>query len=76
MEVIILLILASLALAGLFLAIFVWATRSGQFEDTTTPALRILTDDLPPGPAGVATAAEPAAVSPDPSLKTQTQTHP
>lgn len=73
MEVIILLILASLALAGLFLAIFVWATRSGQFEDTTTPALRILTDDLPPGPA---TAAESAAVRPDPSLKTQTQTHP
>jgi len=48
MEVIIILILLSLALAGLFLTIFVWATKSGQFEDTTTPALRILADDAPP----------------------------
>jgi cbb3-type cytochrome oxidase maturation protein len=45
MEVLILLILASLLLAGAFLAVFIWASRSGQFEDTTTPALRILADD-------------------------------
>ncbi|MBX3748136.1 MAG: cbb3-type cytochrome oxidase assembly protein CcoS [Verrucomicrobiae bacterium] len=48
MEVILLLILASLMLALLFLGIFIWATRSGQFEDTTTPALRILADDPRP----------------------------
>ncbi len=47
MEVIVILILASLFLAGSFLAVFVWATRSGQFEDTTTPAMRILADDPP-----------------------------
>jgi len=45
MNVIILLILASLAVALLFLAGFVWAVRSGQFEDTLTPSLRVLAED-------------------------------
>lgn len=52
MEVIILLILVSLILAGAFLAVFVWATRSGQFEDTATPPLRMLLDDSPSAAAG------------------------
>lgn len=47
MTILILLILASLAVAGFFLGGFIWAVRSGQFDDTSTPALRILTDDLP-----------------------------
>ena len=45
MSVIVILILASLALAATFLAGFIWAVRSGQFEDTHTPALRVLFDD-------------------------------
>jgi cbb3-type cytochrome oxidase maturation protein len=49
MEAIVLLILASLALAGVFLGVFIWASRTGQFDDTTTPALRILMDDPPLG---------------------------
>ena len=54
MSVIVILILASLALALLFLGGFVWAVRSGQFEDTCTPSMRVLTDeqggkDRPPG---------------------------
>jgi nitrogen fixation-related uncharacterized protein len=28
-----------------FLAGFIWAVRSGQFEDTCTPAMRILSED-------------------------------
>ncbi|MGE3311338.1 MAG: cbb3-type cytochrome oxidase assembly protein CcoS [Limisphaerales bacterium] len=48
MEVLVLLIAASLTLAGGFLIVFFWATRTGQFEDTTTPALRMLTEDPPP----------------------------
>jgi cbb3-type cytochrome oxidase maturation protein len=28
-----------------FLAAFIWAVRSGQFEDVSTPAIRILFDD-------------------------------
>jgi cbb3-type cytochrome oxidase maturation protein len=45
MSVIILLILASLAVALLFLAGFIWAVRSGQYEDTLTPSMRVLTDE-------------------------------
>ena len=47
MAVIIVLILASLGVALLFLSGFIWAVRSGQYEDTCTPAMRILTDDVP-----------------------------
>ena len=45
MSVIFILILVSLALAGTFLLGFIWAVRNGQFEDTFTPSLRILTED-------------------------------
>lgn len=39
------LILASLALAIAFLGCFIWAVKSGQFEDTCTPSMRILAED-------------------------------
>ncbi len=45
MSVVIILIAASLAVALLFLAGFVWAVRSGQYEDTLTPSLRVLAED-------------------------------
>jgi cbb3-type cytochrome oxidase maturation protein len=45
MSVILILILASLGLALAFLAGFVWAVKSGQFEDTCTPSLRVLSED-------------------------------
>jgi cbb3-type cytochrome oxidase maturation protein len=45
MTVIILLIAAGGTVAGGFLAAFVWAVRSGQFDDTTSPALRVLVDE-------------------------------
>ena len=45
MSVVILLIIASLSVALLFLAGFVWAVRSGQYEDTLTPSLRVLAED-------------------------------
>jgi cbb3-type cytochrome oxidase maturation protein len=50
MSVILILILASLAVALAFLAAFVWAVKSGQFEDTCTPAMRILSEDETPKP--------------------------
>lgn len=37
----------SLLLACIFLVAYIWSVRSGQFEDTTTPAMRILPDDKP-----------------------------
>ena len=45
MNVILLLMLASLAVAALFLGGFIWAVRAGQFEDTGTPPLRMLAED-------------------------------
>ena len=45
MSVIFILILASLGVAVAFLGGFIWAVKSGQFEDTCTPAMRILSED-------------------------------
>ena len=47
MSVILILILASLAVALLFLGGFIWAVKSGQFDDTCTPSMRLLTEDEP-----------------------------
>ena len=47
MNVIVLLIVAGGAVAGGFLMAFVWAVRSGQFDDTATPPLRIIRNDTP-----------------------------
>lgn len=63
MSVLLLLIPLSVLIAAGFLAAFFWAVRSGQYEDTCTPALRILTEDAPamPRPGAAAAAARPAA---------------
>jgi cbb3-type cytochrome oxidase maturation protein len=45
MSVIIILILASLAVGLLFVGAFIWSVRSGQYEDTQTPAMRVLGDE-------------------------------
>jgi cbb3-type cytochrome oxidase maturation protein len=48
MSVILLLIPLSVIIATTFLAAFIWAVRSGQFEDTCTPSMRLLTEDRQP----------------------------
>ena len=45
MSVMFILILASLLVAIGFLAAFLWAVRSGQYEDKYTPSVRMLTDE-------------------------------
>jgi cbb3-type cytochrome oxidase maturation protein len=56
MEIIYLLIPLSLVLVGLIAWLFIWAIRSGQFDDMEGPAHRILMDnddivkDPEPGP--------------------------
>ena len=45
MSVVFLLITAGGVVAAGFLAAFAWAVRSGQFDDTHTPAVRILLDE-------------------------------
>ncbi|MDZ7694914.1 MAG: cbb3-type cytochrome oxidase assembly protein CcoS [Balneolaceae bacterium] len=45
MEVIFMLIGFSLLVALIFLGLFFWAVRSGQYDDPHTPPMRILFDD-------------------------------
>ena len=44
MSVIVILILISLTIAVIFLGIFLWSYKSGQFDDTYTPSIRMLFD--------------------------------
>ena len=45
MEIIILLIAISLSIALLFLGAFIWNMKSGQYDDTYGPSVRMLFDD-------------------------------
>jgi cbb3-type cytochrome oxidase maturation protein len=45
MSVIVILLLASISVAGLFLAAFLWSVKSGQFSDEISPPLRMLLDN-------------------------------
>ncbi len=45
MIVIFLLIPLSIVIAICFLAAFIWAVRSGQYEDTCTPSMRLLLEE-------------------------------
>jgi len=48
MEVMYLLIAFSLIIASGFLGAFIWAVRSGQYDDRDTPSRRMLIDDILP----------------------------
>jgi cbb3-type cytochrome oxidase maturation protein len=45
MDVVFVLLPLALLVAGIMLGLFVWAVRSGQYDDLETPAVRILLDD-------------------------------
>jgi len=44
-NILFLLIGVSLFAALIFLVLFIWAIKSGQFEDSYTPSVRVLFDD-------------------------------
>jgi cbb3-type cytochrome oxidase maturation protein len=48
MSVMYILVPVTLVVIGCAVAAYVWAARKGQFDDLSTPALRILHDDEPP----------------------------
>ncbi len=48
MSVILILIIIGVLVAGGFLAGFIWAVKSGQYDDTHSPAVRMLFDDVKP----------------------------
>ncbi|PCJ21337.1 MAG: cbb3-type cytochrome oxidase assembly protein CcoS [Candidatus Cloacimonadota bacterium] len=45
MNIIILLLVASLSVAIIFLIAFIWAVKDEQYNDCQTPAIRMLFDD-------------------------------
>ena len=47
MSVIIILLIVSISVAGLFLLAFIWSVKTGQFHDEISPAVKILFDDRP-----------------------------
>jgi cbb3-type cytochrome oxidase maturation protein len=65
MSVIIILMLASLAVGLVFVGAFVWSVRSGQYEDTLTPGMRVLADDAAVPDSPVTAAGKAAAVKPE-----------
>ena len=47
MSVLFVLVPVALLLVGIFVAAYAWSSRSGQFDDLTTPAMRALHEDEP-----------------------------
>jgi len=47
MSVIIILLIASISVAAVFLFAFIWSVKNGQFHDEISPAVRILFEDKP-----------------------------
>ena len=47
MGMIYIMLIVSLCLAVFFLGIFLWATKTGQYDDNYSPSVRILFEDEP-----------------------------
>lgn len=47
MSVLFVLVPLAILLVAIFVGAYVWSTRSGQFDDLTTPAMRVVHDDVP-----------------------------
>lgn len=45
MNILVLLIAISLTIALIFLGVFIWSLKSGQYDDTYTPSVRMLFED-------------------------------
>jgi cbb3-type cytochrome oxidase maturation protein len=60
MDIIYFLIGTSVVIALLFFTAFIWSIRSGQYEDTYTPSVRMLFDPAPSQAPPASTHASPA----------------
>ena len=74
METIFVLLPLALLIAAIAVGFFIWAARTGQFDDLETPAVRILFDDEEPRrPAPAAPAAagagHPSTTPTDPARR-------
>ena len=50
MSVLFLLVPLAILLVAIFVGAYVWSTRTGQFDDLTTPAMRAVHDDASVSP--------------------------
>jgi cbb3-type cytochrome oxidase maturation protein len=48
MSVLFVLVPVALLLVIIFVVAYAWSSRSGQFDDLTTPAIRVLHDEVEP----------------------------
>jgi cbb3-type cytochrome oxidase maturation protein len=73
-ETIFVLLPLALLIAAIAVGFFIWAARTGQFDDLETPAVRILFDDEEPSPRRSNEVPAPAAASPGPPAPGQAPT--
>ncbi|CAG0949201.1 hypothetical protein PHYC_00091 [Phycisphaerales bacterium] len=45
MSVLFIVVPLAFVLAGVFVGLFIWAARDGQYDDVDTPAIRAIQDD-------------------------------
>ena len=64
METIFVLLPLALLIAAIAVGFFIWAARTGQFDDLDTPAVRILFDDEEPRRLGTRAPSAPVGPSP------------
>ena len=64
METIFVLLPLALLIAAIAVGFFIWAARTGQFDDLDTPAVRILFDDEDVRPSPAAARDASAGVGP------------
>ena len=83
METIVVLLPLALLIAAIAVGLFIWAAKTGQFDDLETPAVRILFDDEEPaqpalagpsrgparGPAEVLAASQPSKATAVPTRR-------
>jgi len=53
MNILYLLIGVSFLAALVFLALFIWAVKTGQYDDNYTPSIRVLFEDEEPEPDNI-----------------------
>jgi cbb3-type cytochrome oxidase maturation protein len=74
METIFVLLPLALLIAAIAVGFFIWAAKTGQFDDLDTPAVRILFDDEEPRRPAAVTASPAPGGRPDAAASPSTST--
>ncbi len=74
METLFVLLPLALLIAAIAVGFFIWAAKTGQFDDLETPAIRILFDDEEPRRTAAVAASPAAGGRPDAAASPSTST--